>query len=184
MTIKSQLFQRSPQWRLNRQGLQLSMPVEVKSWVYERGSLTQRLRAIYGSELKVTVLMQQWTKPFLAERMLLNLPEYQYCLTREVILHAYEQPLILARTIIPKHTVKLAHTNLAHLGNRPLGEVIFNCPNLLRQALAITTVIPGTWTTPIRTLAEINQGIWGRSTVYQVEHKPMLVNEFFLPSVL
>ncbi len=184
MTTKSLLFNREPLWLENRQGLRHKLPENVQSWAYESGSLTQRLRNFYGDTVAVKVLFQCWRTPFLSERRLLKLPEHQYSLTREVLLHANGKPLILARTIIPAGTIKAAKNNLSHLGNRPLGEIIFSYPKLERIAMDITLIAPSTWTQSALAEADINQPIWGRRTVYAIAHKQMLVSEFFLPEVL
>ncbi len=184
MTTKSFLFNREPLWLENRQGLRHKLPDNVQSWTYESGSLTRRLRNFYGDAVAVKVLLQRWHTPFLSECRLLKLPEHQYTLTREVLLHANGKPLILARTIIPASTIKVVKSNLSHLGNRPLGEIIFSYPKLERIAMDITLIDPSTWTQPAIAEASINQSIWGRRTVYAIAHKQMLVSEFFLPEVL
>jgi len=184
LTTKSFLFTREPLWQESRQGLRHKIPENVQSWTYESGSLTQRLRDFYGDGVAVKVLLQRWQTPFLSERRLLKLPEHQYSLTREVLLHANGKPLILARTIIPAATVKTAKSNLSKLGNRPLGEVIFSYPKLERIAMDVTLIDRSTWTQPAIEEAGINQPIWGRRTVYAIAHKQMLVSEFFLPEVL
>jgi len=184
LTSKSFLFNREPLWLENHQGLRHKLPDNVQSWIYESGSLTQRLRSFYGDAVAVKILLQCWHKPFLTERRLLKLPEHQYSLIREVLLYADYKPLILARTIIPAATIKATQNNLSHLGNRPLGEIIFSYPNLERITMDITLINPFTWTQPAIAEAAINQPVWGRRTVYAIEHKQMLVSEFFLPEVL
>lgn len=184
MTSKSFLFNREPLWLENRQGLRHKLPENVQSWTYESGSLTQRLRSFYGDAIAVKILLQRWHKPFLSERRLLKLPGHQYSLIREVLLYANGKPLILARTIIPAATIKAAKNNLSHLGNRPLGEIIFSYPKLERMTMDVTLINPFTWTQPALAEVTINQPIWGRRTVYAIAHKQMLVSEFFLPEVL
>jgi len=184
LTTKSFLFNREPLWLENRQGLRHKLPGSVQSWTYESGSLTQRLRNFYGDGVAVKVLLQRWHTPFLSERRLLKLPEHQYTLTREVLLHANGKPLILARTIIPAATIKAAKSNLSRLGNRPLGEIIFSYPKLERIAMDVALINPPTWTQSALAEAGIDQPIWGRRTVYAIAHKQMLVCEFFLPEVL
>ena len=183
MTTKSFLFNCEPLWQENRQGLCHKIPGNVQSWTYESGSLTQRLRDIYGAGIAVRILLQRWQPPFLSERRLLKLPEHHYNLTREVLLHINGKPLILARTIIPASTIKAAKSNLSRLGNRPLGEIIFSYPKLERIAMDVTLINPSTWTHPALAEAGIKLPIWGRRTVYAVAHKHMLVSEFFLPEI-
>lgn len=171
-------------WRENRLGTRHTLPENVQSWVYEPGSLTQRLRDYYGDAVGVRILLHHWNAPFLSERRLLDLPENKYSLIREVLLHADGKPLILARTIIPASTIKVAKSNLAHLGSRPLGEVIFSYPKLERIEMDIALIDPPTWTQPAIDEGQISQPIWGRRTVYAITHRQMLVSEFFLPAVL
>lgn len=184
MASKSFLFNREPSWLENRSGIRHTLPENVQSWTYEPGSLTQRLRDYYGDAIGVKILLQRWTTPFLTERRLLNLPECKYSLIREVLLHADRKPLILARTIIPAKTVKVAKSNLAHLGNRPLGEVIFSYPKLERIEMDVALINPPTWNQSAIDEAHIEQPIWGRRTVYAIAQRQMLVSEFFLPGVL
>jgi len=183
LTTQSVLFNREPAWRENRIGTRHQLPETVQSWTFESGSLTQRLRAVYGDAVAVKVLFQQWRVPFLTERCLLKLPEHRVCLSREVLLHADGKPLILARTIIPATTIKIA-SSLARLGTRPLGEVIFSYPKLERIAMDVTLINPAYWTTSALTTADIEQPLWGRRTVYAIKHQQMLVSEFFLPEIL
>jgi chorismate--pyruvate lyase len=184
LATKSFLFNREPKWIESRRGLRHSFPENVQSWIYEPGSLTQRLRDYYGDAIAVKILLHQWNIPFLSERKLLKLSENRYSLTREVLLHADGKPLILARTIIPATTIKVAKSNLSHLGCRPLGEVIFSYPKLERIEMDVTLIQQSTWTQSALDEANINQPIWGRRTVYAIAHQQMLVSEFFLPEVL
>lgn len=184
MNKRSFLLTQEPRWISGSHGFALNMPAAVKSWTYETGSLTQRLRSYLGSALTVKVLHQGWYKPFLTEARLLDKQVNPYCLVREVMLHANGNPLILARTIIPAETLKATHRNLSHLGNRPLGEVIFSYPELARLALQVSSVDLTLWTHDVRSCVDITTPTPARRTVYVIAGKPMLVSEFFLPVVL
>jgi len=175
---------RDPLWLANRRGIRQQLPKAVQSWTYETGSLTQRLRRAYGSAVKVSLLHLQWQTPFLSEQQRLQLPARRYALVREVLLHADGQPLILARTVIPASTIAFAHSNLAKLGTRPLGEVIFAYPKLARLQLDVALVRPGLWTPATCALAAVDAPVWGRRTVYGLQHQHLLVSEFFLPGCL
>ena len=184
MTTKSFLFNREPTWREHKRGSQYHLPGAVQSWTYECGSLTQRLREYYGNTIAVTILFHEWRTPSLSERRQLQMPLHRYGLIREVMLHSQGKPLLLARTVIPDETIKVAHRNLAHLGTRPLGEVIFSYPDLERLTMDLTLVEAEKWSAPARQQANIVQPIWGRRTVYAIQKRPMLVSEFFLPEIL
>jgi chorismate lyase len=184
LTTKSYLFNHEPDWHEHRRGSHHHLPQAVQSWAYEAGSLTQRLRDYYGNEIAVSILFHQWRTPFLSERRQLDLPLHRYGLIREVMLHTNGKPLLLARTIIPEATIKVAHRNLSHLGTRPLGEVIFSYPDLERITMDLTLIKPNTWTSNAQQKADISQPIWGRRTLYAIHQRPMLVSEFFLPEIL
>ncbi|WP_394752013.1 chorismate--pyruvate lyase family protein [Crenothrix sp.] len=184
MAHTSFLLAKQPVWRENRPGLRHHIPENIQSWIYESGSLTQRLRQRYGASVAVKILFHRWSAPSVSECRLLAVPEHRYALVREVMLHANGKPLLLARTIIPETTLKGVHRNLSHLGTRPLGGVIFSYPKLERLALDISVIAPAIWSESVVALAAINELIWGRRTVYAIAGRSMLVSEFFLPEIL
>lgn len=183
MSTPSALFISSPTWVKQLQALPQPVPYAVQSWMFETHSLTQRLRAQFGNRVAVRILKQHWFKPFISESRLLDLPAYRYTLIREVLLHVDNTPLILARSIIPQQTIAVAHRNLAHLGTRPLGEVIFAYPNLQRRALQLCQVPEDLWQPACKQTYALPQFLWGRRTVYAIPTQPMLVSEFFMPEL-
>lgn len=90
--------------------------------------------------------------------------------------------LLLARTIMPRRTLAIAHGQLTKLGNRPLGEIIFAYAHVARQALDVSYVMPNVWQPDIALLAH-HAPVWGRRTVYIIEQQPLLVSEFFMPDL-
>lgn len=184
MHKNSFIFTQEPHWKKKHPGLKQALPADVYSWVYEKNSLTRRLRKAYGQSFAVEILFHRWKPAFLSECGLLNLPHQQFNLIREVLLHADGKPLILARTILPEHTIKIAKRNLSHLGTRPLGEVIFSYPKLERLELNISNVPHSLWTQDLTNKVNVEQQVWGRRTVYAIQKQKMLVSEFFLPGAL
>ncbi len=184
MSQKSFLFTRPPLWKNHHRDLENRLPAELKSWLTETGSLTKRLRALYGGSFAVTVLFNRRKPAYIDESRLLDLPPDRYQLTREVMLTANGQPLVLARTILPEQTIKIARRNLSHLGNRPLGEVIFAYPDLERRLRQYSRAEIGLWPPTLQAEFGAEPAIWGRRTVYAIHHQPLLVAEFFLPGLL
>jgi len=157
LPAKSYLFTRPPLWKSHHHGLERGLSVDLQSWLCETGSVTKRLRTIYGHDFGVRVLFHRWKPAFIDECRLLRLDPARYQLIREVLLHANGQPLVLARTILPEATIKIAHRNLSHLGSRPLGEVIFAYPDLeLRQ----------------RQFSCVETSIWSSGLHADVWHRP------------
>ena len=184
MHHKSFLITRPPLWKSRHHGLKYHLPAGLQSWLNETGSLTKRLRGVYGGDFGVIILFLGWKPAFIDECRLLGLSPARYQLIREVLLHANGQPLVLARTILPGNTIKIAHRNLSHLGNRPLGEVIFAYPDLERRQRQFSCAETGIWSPALQSAVRVEQAVWGRRTVYAIQNQPLLVAEFFLPGML
>ncbi len=174
----SQLFQQEPRWFQTNHVIGKTLPHDLQSWLRESKSLTQRLRNQWQT-VHVNVLFESQQIPFLTERRILRIPEHRYSLVREVILLSNQMPLILARTVIPEKTLKITQGNLARLGTRPLGEILFSAPSLERKVSGITRIEPNQWKSDLH----FTTAIWGRRTQYSICGESMLVSEFFLPSL-
>lgn len=150
----------------------------MRSWLYEPGSLTLRLQHAYGDAFRVQVVAQGWAQGFRGERRLLGSTPGTLCLLREVVLLCGDRPLVLARSLIPAKTLRRADPALARLGSRPLGEVLFACPQLRRSHLQLARVQPSAF----RAMAP-EASVWGRRSLYTIAAGDLLVCEFFLPEV-
>ncbi|MGH8474632.1 MAG: chorismate--pyruvate lyase family protein [Methylococcales bacterium] len=181
---RSVIFFREPYWFPDRRGIQSTIPRSQASWIYEKCSLTRRIKKTCATHFRVQVLNQCWARPWPDEARVLELPRHQVALVREVQLFCRLSPLIVARTIIPRSTLKGAQRRLSSLGTRPLGEVIFTYPTLARHRLDITQVQPSDWNPRFAAALAIAPPVWGRRTVYAIAGRRLLVCEFFLPEVL
>jgi chorismate--pyruvate lyase len=112
------------------------------------------------------------------------MPQRRYHLIREVLLYAGETPLILARTVLPEPTIKIAQRNLSHLGTRPLGEVIFAYPDLERRQREFSCTTTDYWSSMVHHEFNVAKPISGRRTLYAIHNQPLLVSEFFLPALM
>ncbi|QPK63814.1 chorismate lyase [Methylomonas sp. LL1] len=184
MSNNSYLFSRPPVWKTRLRGARARPPVALQSWLDETGSLTKRLRNHYGHNLAVSLLFHQWKPAFAEECQCLGVAHHRYQLIREVLLHVDCIPLVLARTILPEPTIRIARRNLSHLGTRPLGEVIFAYPDLELRRRDFSQAAPQHWTAAIQSQYQVQQATWGRRTLYAIHQQPLLVSEFFLPDML
>ena len=184
---RSAFLKANPRWRsasnVNLRNKLLG-PCEI-SWLHETGSLTRRIVGTVGNGFNVLVLRQKRSIPSVEESLKLGLRPNQGALVREVILRDRSEPLVLARSIIPISTLAGADRRLAHLGNRPLGQILFNHPTLRRFNLEFARLeIPRDLD-----LASLSgqpaSAIIARRSVYAI--KPghhLLVAEYFLPALL
>lgn len=188
LNIRSQLFIHPPRWQRAHHG---SLPRSriapaTASWLFEPGSLTQRLRRLVGEGFRVVLLRQSWQKPGMDEARQLGLKPGHRAIVREVALQNGSQPLVVARSIIPARTLRGADRRLANLGSRPLGHILFADPRLQRLQLQVARVEPGDWQPELFSNQAPDQtpaaSVWGRRSLYSLgpEHK-LLVAEFFLP---
>jgi chorismate--pyruvate lyase len=181
---RSQLFFRTPRWFRVRHSPGRSLPPQVASWLFESGSLTRRLRSLCGKDFRVRLLGQHWCRPFAEEAHALKLSAGRRAVVREVALQRGGQPLVLARSIIPAKTLKGVDRRLAHLGTRPLGEILFADPRLQKKSLELAEVEPGYWLNGLRREMGIVSPLWGRRSRYVLgPGHTLLVAEFFLPEL-
>ena len=182
LTRRSELFDRPPRWLRVRHSPGLPIPPHTASWLFETGSLTRRLRTLWGEEFRVRVLSQGWSRPFADEVKALGLSPGRRALVREVALQRGDRPLVLARSVIPARTLKGVDRRLAHLGTRPLGEILFADPRLERKRLELAEIGTGAWQEALRGALDLSANAWGRRSLYTLgPGHTLLVAEFFLP---
>ena len=157
------------------------VPKLWRDWLFDAGSLTQRLLDASGGELSVHVIKQQFQVPSLSERHILGLADRQQALVREVLLRGAGQPWVFARSVIPFTTLSGRLRKLRQLDNQPLGALLFNDPTMTREAVEVACVNADNNQLPCRSLGD-ESPVWGRRSVFRLDKKPLLVAEFFLPS--
>jgi len=122
-----------------------------------------------------------WAEPFPDEARLLGLAQGQCALIREVWLHDGDQPLIFARSILPRHSMFGVWRRLGRLGSKPLGAALFSDLQVLRRPLTYRKLGHGH-----RMLKEMHipQPLWARRSIFERNGHAILVTEAFLPGVL
>ena len=129
-----------------------------------------------------------------SESQLLHKNPRQQCLIREVLLQCNGQPWVYARSVIPVSSLRGPIRHLRHLDTRPLGQLLFNTPNMRRSPFQITQLSAQqlihelnqnfggpamTQLKPQRLLPE-NDTLWGRRSRFTIYNKPLIVSEIFL----
>tara|TARA_R110000850_G_scaffold92878_3_gene196793 strand:- start:86 stop:613 length:528 start_codon:yes stop_codon:yes gene_type:complete len=159
-------------WRSYRKVPVVKLPYHQRHWVLDRGSLTKRLIQASQGHFKVEVSSQTWALPSLDERRLLKLPVGQRALVREVSLFCHDMVWVKARSVIPKQTLTGPEKQLAYLGSQPLGAFLFRSKTMKRGPLQIASY------------RNKRQQIGSaRRSVFFLHGKPILVSEFFMPTV-
>ena len=183
-------FKRIPHWLAVDYASILHIPDYTRSWLLDSASLTLRIknhcRGKQLGDFSVKLLHQGMAIPSNDEVQRLKLKHRHYALIREVLLYCGDTPVIFARTVIPVKTLTGPQRQLAHLGNRPLGEFLFAQPALQRDAMEVTALTNGhqLYDSAVQNLHKRPDQLWARRSIFRLRHKPLLVAEVFLPDLL
>ncbi len=121
-----------------------------------------------------------------SEAQLLGVRQGVYVWVREVQLLCNKRPWVFARTLIPLSSLRGRCQRLVNLGTRPLGEILFADPRAQRSEVEVACIAPRhrLHQRVFRHLSrEESPPIWGRRSVFNINGKPLLVCEIFLPSL-
>ena len=95
---------------------------EIKSWLLEEGPITERIKSNGDFELELVKdkvdFVRDDEKSFLG-----NIGGK--IKVREVFLRENNKPKVWARSCIPLKTIKGGLSSLGELGNKPLGDILF-----------------------------------------------------------
>lgn len=109
--------------------------------------------------------------PLPDEAALLGLRRGQTALIREVWLQNGDIPLVFARSVLPRASLRGGWRKLGKLGSRPLGAALFSDARVVRKPLAFCR-----W--------HGRPAQWARRSVFVRDGRVILVTEAFLPAVL
>ncbi len=174
-----------PEWCKVTPELRHKTPDKFWPWLIDTGSLTERLKSAAQGTFQMHVLQLSHERPMWSERQALQLPDRQQALVRHVLLSGQGKPWVFARTVIPVASLKGALRHLAHLGDKPLGGVLFSDKSLFRSEIKIAACdsVAGFFSDMTACLECAPDTIWGRRSVFKLKGQPLLVSEFFLPDI-
>ena len=113
----------------------------LRNWLLDTGSLTERLQS-QCHHFQLHLLGQRQMTPELEEIAhisSINHQSEQQWQIREVILHGNHQPWVFARSVICN---ALCQADFAGLGDKPLGQIIFNDQRFTRHPFQICQILP------------------------------------------
>jgi chorismate--pyruvate lyase len=139
------------------------IPTHVSIWLLDSMSLTHKLKVKY-EEFEVNVISQKESMPYKCEHLLLNSTENQGIIVREVELLGNQKPVVNARSLIP---VTEDTIDILKIGSRPLGEILFDDPEIERGHLEVGSY----------------QKSWARRSTFTIGKTNLLVTEVFLESL-
>ncbi len=167
-------------WCSQKRCFSSALNAQLKSWLFDSGSLTARLISHCDAPFSVKVLSVCRATPAVDEMQALNLKNRRQALIRQVLLYCGDQPVVYARTIIPLSSLRGSLRGVVLLGNKSLGAVLFADKSMRREAMQITS-IKATHKRHAWTRHQGEESIWGRRSVFILKKQKLLVSEYFLP---
>lgn len=174
-------------WRVASSWPQNKIPTSLAPVLLDSGSSTQWLRAACGKTLKLKLINQSWKGLINSEYQLLKIRNRSVALVREVEIKGHGKPWMLARAVFPLSTLTgKTKFLLKQLDDRPLGELLFQDPNLMRSEFELSLLDLATCEYPfVREYAKKIKGLqWGRRSIFWYHQKPILLTEIFLPALV
>ncbi|GAA59205.1 chorismate--pyruvate lyase [Pseudoalteromonas sp. BSi20652] len=152
-----------------------------REWLFEPHSLTAKLKS-RAQIFSVKVLSEQVFNLTVEQKVLLNC-KASSALNREVLLLCDNIPMVYAQSWLPDNQRSNQLKNPLHnMGERPLGDVIFQNSDLVRKGIEVARFDTQH---SIQQLAEqLNlpaQKLLGRRSVFSLKDYNFLVCEVFLP---
>jgi chorismate--pyruvate lyase len=164
-----------PRW-LTAGQLHPAPAAAVRDWLFNEDSLTRRLTALSHQGFSVTPLQEGWQPLRRDECSALGVAPGSQGWVREVYLRGHGQPWVFARSVAARSALQGSGLNLAELGSRSLGELLFSDRAFDRGAMQVCRY-PAAWL-PAEACAE---RLWGRRSCFSRGALGVLVAEVFLP---
>ena len=114
------------------------------------------------------------------ERRLLTINNREMALVREIIMGAGDTNWLFARTLIPQRTLKGSARRIAHLNDRPIGNILFGRNGAKRHSMDISLIseLPQSL---IKLGVSADISLWQRRSIFEFATGPLMVTEIFLP---
>ena len=164
-----------------------SLPPELRAWLNETGSLTQRVLNVCtpAQPFNLQLLRRGFAAAHRDELPLLGL--HDRARVREILLKRGELPLVFAHSVISHRDLHGAWAILDGIGGRSLGSILFHDHTVHRGALHFRRIDARhplfrkaqPWCEGDRPLE-----LWARRAVFRREGRPLIVTEVFLPQVM
>ncbi|MCW8277434.1 chorismate lyase [Pseudomonas sp. PCH199] len=155
-----------------------SMASTCRDWLFDRESLTRRLKALSDDEFKVIPLREE-PGPILPEECrLLGLQPERTGWIREVYLAGFGRPWIYARSVIDHRDPDDSDLALFQLGNIPLGSLLFGDKPFERSEIEVCR-----YREACNASSRAAYPLWARRSVFSRGQTRVLVHEMFLPAL-
>ncbi len=149
-----------------------------RDWLFDKGSLTRRLRALSDDEFKVIPLREEAGPILPQECQLLGLPPGGRGWIREVYLVGFDRPWIYARSVVGDRDTDGSDSALFKLGSVPLGTLLFGEKSYQRGEIEVCR-----YEDACNASRQPAYPLWARRSIFSREQTNILVHEMFLPAL-
>ncbi|MFI8482068.1 chorismate--pyruvate lyase family protein [Pseudomonas sp. NPDC078700] len=158
--------------------LQPSPSAQVHDWLFvNQDSLTQRLIALSANNFSVTPISEGWQPMRSDECAALNVADGSQGWVREVYLRGHGQPWVFARSVSARSALEGSGLELAQLGTRSLGELLFSDQAFDRGELQACHYPAACLPADVQA-----EHLWARRSCFSRGKLAILVAEVFLPA--
>lgn len=171
-------------WYSSDQKQQNINDTNVESWICSDTSLTVKIKEL-GVAFSVE-LLSEINQVISADIKTLLSVNDNSGLFREVLLKQGTKPLVYAQTIMPDSTITGTESMLSALGDKSLGQVLFQSPQTIRSNIEFSIVEPNSQLGQYieqQLQQPIQDTCYIRRSVFHFNGKPLLVCECFLPEL-
>ena len=142
------------------------IPVELKTWLYASGSLTQQLTDLASGSSKVEPTQDHLQLQNFVDAKWMRMPLHHTSWVRESYLYGCEDlPWVKAKSIFPILSLQKKARIFQHIGTQPIGRFLFQRTNPVCERRVI-------W---------LKEG-WTRQSCYTWHGCKFIVQETFLPA--
>lgn len=156
----------------------LSCDQPLKHWLLDDKSLTEKLEG-FCHRLSVRVIGQQVAPVHDNEVNMMDTDD-PLCV-REVLLEGDDTPWVFARSLIPARLMENPDSEVARIGNQPLGRLLFNDARFIRGPFEVGQLAPSHLSLPELDSSTRQSDLWARRSVFSFESSRIMVAELFLP---
>jgi|TARA_B100001079_G_C16254571_1_gene444953 chorismate--pyruvate lyase len=154
-------------------------------FLFENGSLSRLIRDQFRGRFHIDLISESWCIAMKSEKKLLSLRDNETTFIRESYLSCNNKKLVYARTVIPRQTLKKQNQNLTRLGQKPLGEILFNNNKIYRENIKYAKIpLSDELHSKAREYCNISSELYGRQSMFYIKNKPIIVIEVFLPDII
>jgi chorismate--pyruvate lyase len=164
-------------------------PSELRSWLAEPGLLTARIRALCGERMRFRMLGPLRRAPLPPDLQQRLGVDDAGCWLREIEFRCESTRLVYAQTVLPETTLALCPW-LHDLGEAPIGEALRRSADPVEREPLEYAALQSSDALAQAAMHDAGSdaggpALWARRAVYRLSaHRPILVQEVFLPALL